>query len=132
MKLSSECSHDIVFYGIVNLRDKGEQVGTIDVWKCRACGDIFCEDKRWGLTELASDIGFPKLGKDEEWAVLGCREGKELTWKLLGVRPDSKLDHDCPNRVRLEVDSDLRLKGDASDRHRLVIVKDSIARSIEL
>jgi hypothetical protein len=50
----------------------------------------------------------------------------------LGVKPGSKLDHDCPSPAKLEVGPDFSLKGEASDLHSLVIVKDRIATSIEL
>jgi len=130
--MGSKCRHDVVYYGVVNLKDRGEQVGSIDVWKCRACGDIFCEDKHWGITELATEIGFPKLDKNEQWAVIGCRANNELKWELLKAKPGSILDHDCPTHTRLEVDQDLKLKGEPAGVHTLILVKDNIAADVEL
>src|SRR5712664_450402 len=51
--------HDVVYFGVVNLIDNGYVMGAIDVWKCRSCPQTFCEDKRYGMTDLAPEVGLP-------------------------------------------------------------------------
>src|SRR5205823_7349007 len=64
--------HDVVYFGVVNLIDKGYVMGAIDVWKCRSCPQTFCEDKRYGMTDLAPEVGLPKIELGSKWAALIC------------------------------------------------------------
>src|SRR2546425_12257687 len=48
--------HDIVYYGVVNLIHDSNVIGAIDVWRCRGCPEIFCEDKRYGIMDLAAEV----------------------------------------------------------------------------
>lgn len=87
--------HDVVYYAVVDLTVQGDVVGAVDVWRCRVCKTLFCEDKRWGLTELAPEIGFPELEPGAKWAVLLCRKGAEVVWTLLGVKPGQRILQPC-------------------------------------
>src|SRR3989442_12174494 len=64
--------HDVVYFGVVNLIDNGYVMGAIDVWKCRSCPQTFCEDKRYGITDLAPEVGLPKIEPASKWAALIC------------------------------------------------------------
>ncbi len=88
-------NHDVVYFGIVNLLDSEEIVGAIDVWRCRLCSKIFCEDKRWGTTELAEEIGFPEIEEPSRWAVLVCSGAQDLAWTLLAGTPGVAVPHEC-------------------------------------
>src|SRR5436853_481474 len=62
--------HDVVYFGVVNLIDNGYVMGSIDVWKCRSCPQTFCEDKRFGMTDLAPEVGLPKIEPGSKWAAI--------------------------------------------------------------
>ncbi len=132
--ISERHNHDVVYFGSVNLLDTNEIVGSIDVWRCRLCNKIFCEDKRWGTTELAPEIGFPEIEEPSKWAILVCSDDKDLTWTLLAGTPGAKMDHECRidkhSDLILGPDYDLKMEESVEDiaQHSLFLVEDFINR----
>ena len=98
--------HDIVYYGVVNLVHERKIIGTVDVWRCRSCSEIFCEEKRFGATDLAPEVGFPKVEAGAKWAALICTRSNTSNWTLTGVKPGSTLVHSCTPETRLELKSE--------------------------
>ena len=131
-------SHDAVYYGVVNLLDNANIVGAVDVWRCRICRKLFCEDKRWGLTELVSYVGFPELAEDERWAVLVCRTSAGLTWSLVAAKPGKTLPHSCTKELvcDVNVDTDFSVHSisfiEGRGNHRLYLLDDYINRELEI
>src|SRR5260370_32209702 len=85
--------HDVIYYGVVNLVHESKIIGTIDVWRCRACQELFCEDKTFGATDLAPEVGFPKIDAGAKWAALTCTRDNASTWTLTGVKPSPTIAH---------------------------------------
>lgn len=125
-------NHDVVYFGCVNLLDIEEIVGAIDVWRCRLCSKIFCEDKRWGTTELAPEIGFPEIEEPSKWAILVCSDAQDLVWTLLAGTPGVKVDHECRigkhRDLIVSSEYDLRMEEPVKDiaQHSLFLVEDFI------
>ncbi|MBI2185080.1 MAG: hypothetical protein HYU39_09000 [Thaumarchaeota archaeon] len=131
------CSHSTVYYGVVNifLRTAQDPFGAVDVWICTKCRDLFCEDKRWGLTELSSVVGFPKRDEGSKWAILICMIGAEVKWELLEAKPGKQFDHSCVDgkTCPLTVNDNYSVsaaEAQSPSKHSLYLVDGRINRSI--
>jgi len=76
----------IVYFGVININEEGKNIGAIDVWRSVITKDLFCEEKRLGILDIAEDIGMPTIEKGKKWAVAVNRNriGKER-WKLIKI-----------------------------------------------
>jgi len=76
----------IVYFGVININEEGKNIGAIDVWRSVITKELFCEEKRLGILDIAEDIGMPKIEKGKKWAVAVNRNriGKER-WKLIKI-----------------------------------------------
>jgi len=76
----------IVYFGVININEESKNIGAIDVWRSVITKDLFCEEKRLGILDIAEDIGMPKIEKGKKWAVAVNRNriGKER-WKLIKI-----------------------------------------------
>jgi len=125
--------HEIVLFGMVNVNRDNYLQGTVDVWRCRGCKKLFCDDKRYG-EPLKPSVGFEEIGEDEQWAILTCTDIKEVYMMSLGVKPGKKVIHTCKSGAQHEfvVKEDWTIEPDDGDSvHRLFMVKDYINRGIE-
>ena len=125
--------HEIVFIGMVNVNRDGYLQGVVDVWRCRSCKKLFCDDKRYG-EPLKASVGFETIPEDEEWAVLTCTTMKDVSMNSLGAKPGKKITHACRDGQVLEfvVGKDYSLNPDTPNPiHRLHLVKDNINKNIE-
>ncbi len=125
--------HEIVFIGMINVNRDNYLQGVVDVWRCRSCRKLFCDDKRYG-EPLKPSVGFEAIPEDEEWAVLTCTTTKEVYMNSLGVRPGKKITHACKSGEVHEfvVGRDFSLSPNvANPIHRLFLVKDNVNRNIE-
>ncbi|MDG6925711.1 MAG: hypothetical protein JRN09_04075 [Nitrososphaerota archaeon] len=125
--------HEIVLFGMVNVNRDNYLQGTVDVWRCRGCKKLFCDDKRYG-EPLKASVGFEEVGEGEQWAILTCTDIKEVYMMSLGVKPGKKLAHACKNGTQHEfvVKEDWTIEPDDGETvHRLFLVKDHINGSIE-
>lgn len=93
----------MVYFGVVNLVHENKVIGTIDVWRCRSCSELFCEDKRFGATDLAPEVGFPKIEAGSKWAALICTRENGSNWTLTAVKPGATLVHSCTLETKLEL-----------------------------
>ncbi len=89
------CVHTPIYHGVTNIFRKDEAVGAVDVWRCTRCGEFFCEEKRWGLTEVTPLVGFPKKQQGTKWSVLVCLAADAFKWTLVETRPGVKMEHNC-------------------------------------
>jgi hypothetical protein len=127
------CDHEIVFIGMVNINRDNYLQGVTDVWRCRKCKTLFCDDKRYG-EGLKPSVGFESIPEDEEWAILTCTTPKDVSMVSLGVKPGKKIAHVCRDGSTLEftVRGDGTLGADeGTPIHRLFMVKDNINKNIE-
>jgi hypothetical protein len=129
--------HDVVYYGVVNLIDEGYVMGAVDVWRCRGCDQLFCEDKRYGVTDLAPEVGLPKIVPDTKWAALICTRDKGSNWTLTQVAPGISIAHSCTpdTKVELTVGPNYDLAtGPASGigKHRLVLIEKFVNAAVDV
>src|SRR2546428_13214271 len=64
--------HDVVYYAVVNLIDNNYVMCAVDVWRSRCCNKLFCENKRNGRTDVAPEVGLPKIYSITPWTALTC------------------------------------------------------------
>ena len=118
---------------MVNVNRDSYLQGVVDVWRCRKCKRLFCDDKRYG-EGLKPTVGFESIPDDEQWAVLTCTTPKEVYMYSLGVKPGKKLKHACKSGEEHEftVNERYELEGSrGTPIHRLFLVKDNMNRNIE-
>jgi hypothetical protein len=131
--MSAPCEHEIVFIGMINVNRDNYLQGVVDVWRCRKCKTLYCDDKRYG-EGLKPSVGFDEIPPDEQWAVLTCTTAKDVAMLSLGVKPGKKLSHACRNgeTKELTVTNDYSVEpSGGTPIHRLFLVKDNINRNIE-
>ena len=95
--------HDVVYYGVVNLVHDSDIIGAVDVWRCRSCDQLFCEDKRYGVTDLAPEVGLPKIVPDTKWVALICTRDKGSNWTLTQTSPGMAIAHSCTPETKVEL-----------------------------
>jgi hypothetical protein len=131
--LAAEHQHEIVFIGMINVNRDNYLQGVVDVWRCRGCKKLFCDDKRYG-EPLKASVGFETIPEDEEWGVLTCTTMKDVYMNSLGVKPGKKITHACRdgqvNEFVVGLDYSLSPGAD-TPIHRLYLVKDHINKNIE-
>jgi hypothetical protein len=103
---SDRVSHDkVVYFGVVNINEYGKTIGAVDIWRSVLTKELFCEEKRLGILEIAEYIGMPKLEYGEQWAVAVNRKraGKDR-WKLIKIIKDGEFNFlDSDNETRINV-----------------------------
>jgi hypothetical protein len=74
----------VVYFGVINVNEGGRTIGAVDIWRSLITKELFCEEKRLGILEIADYLGMPKINKDKKWAVAISREreGRDR-WKLV-------------------------------------------------
>ena len=125
--------HEVVFAGMVNVNRDGYLQGVVDVWTCRKCGRLFCDDKRYN-EPLKPSVGFESIPDDEEWAILTCTTAKDVYMNSLGVKPGKKVTHACRNNQTVELkvtDAWAVEPSGGTPIHRIFLVKDNINKNIE-
>lgn len=133
MTASEPISEDkIVYFGVININEKGRTVGAIDIWRSVITKELFCEEKRLGILEIADNIGMPKIDKDKKWAIAINKKkvGKDK-WKLIKIIREGRFTFiDVDDETTIEVDvKDYRIR-DADWWNFLV--ENNINRSIEI
>jgi len=129
----SNCPHEIVFIGMVNVNRDNYLQGVVDVWRCRKCMRLYCDDKRYGET-LKPSVGFESIPDDEKWGILTCTTNKEVIMNSLGVRPGKKITHSCKSGEMHEfmIGGDYALSPVvANPIHRIYLVEEYINSNIE-
>ncbi len=129
----SEHKHEIVIIGMVNIVRDNYLQGIVDVWRCRQCKRLFCDDRRYG-EQLKPSVGFDEIGDDEQWAILICTNIREVFMQSMGVKPGKKISHTCKSgRVQeFVVNSDWAIDAEEDMTiHRLFLVKDYVNKVIE-
>jgi hypothetical protein len=76
----------IVYFGVININEEGKTIGAVDIWRSVITKELFCEEKRLGILDIADYIGMPRIEKGNKWAVAVNRNrfGKDR-WKLIKI-----------------------------------------------
>ena len=125
-----QCSHQNVYFGVVNIRYQNQTIGAVDVWRCAKCMKMFAEEKQLGILDISSDIGMPHTEQDERWAVLVCKLKKHKErWALVRAKKSGAIKHMCIDKERMLPVSDYKVQ---DDRHWMFMVDQSINKEIEI
>ena len=122
----------VVYFGVINLNEKGRTVGAIDIWRNVITKQLLCEEKRLGILEISDNIGMPKIDKDKKWAVaINRKKAGNDRWKLIKIIRQG-------NFKFTETDDETTVEVDVKD-YRIMdpdwwnfLVENNINRSIEI
>jgi hypothetical protein len=118
---------------MVNVNRDNYLQGVVDVWRCRNCRRLYCDDKRYGEA-LKPSVGFESIPDDEKWGILTCTTVKEVAMNSLGVKPGKRITHACKNGQMHEfmIGGDYTLSPNVDDPiHRIFLVEEHINKNIE-
>jgi hypothetical protein len=96
----------VVYFGVINVNEGGKTIGAVDIWRSLITKELFCEEKRLGVLEIADYLGMPKIDKDKKWAVAISREreGRDR-WKLVKLSNQGRFKFtDTDDESVIEVD----------------------------
>ena len=133
MTISEPIGEDkVVYFGVININEKGRTVGAIDVWRSVITKELFCEEKRLGILEIADNIGMPKIDDDKKWAfAINKKKTGNYKWKLIKIIRQGIfqfIDTDDESKVEVDVE-DYRIRDTVWWNF---LVEDNINRSIEI
>src|SRR5687767_1844071 len=82
----SKTDDKIVYFGVININEEGKTIDAVDIWRSVITKELFCEEKRLGILDIADYIGMPRIEKGNKWAVAVNRNrfGKDR-WKLIKI-----------------------------------------------
>jgi hypothetical protein len=80
----SEGQDKVVYFGVININENQKTIGAVDVWRSVITKELFCEEKRLGILDIAEFIGMPRIEEGKKWAVAVSRiiKGRNR-WKLI-------------------------------------------------
>lgn len=128
----NKANDKIVYFGVININENGKNIGAIDVWRSVITKELFCEEKRLGILDIAEDIGMPKIEKGKKWAVAVNRNrfGKDR-WKLIKILEEGILKF-------FDTDDETIINTNVKNYHIIdndwwnFLVENNINRSIEI
>lgn len=132
MSTNDSTNDKIVYFGVININEKGRTIGAIDIWRSVITKELFCEEKRLGILDIADYIGMPKIDKGYKWAVAVNRNrlGKDR-WKLIKILKEGKFTFS-------DTDDDTIINTNVKNYHIIdndwwnFLVETNINRSIEI
>ncbi len=132
MSTNDSKNDKIVYFGVININEKGRTIGAIDIWRSVITKELFCEEKRLGILDIADYIGMPKIDKGYKWAVAVKRNrlGKDR-WKLIKILKEGKF-------TFYDTDDDTVIHTNVKNYHITdndwwsFLVENNINRSIEI
>jgi hypothetical protein len=132
MSTNDSTNDKIVYFGVININEKGRNIGAIDIWRSVITKELFCEEKRLGILDIADYIGMPKIDKGYKWAVAVNRNrlGKDR-WKLIKILKEGKF-------TFYDTDDDTLINTNVKNYHIIdndwwnFLVETNINRSIEI
>ena len=123
-----------MYLGVVNVNVQERTIGSVDVWHCGACKKQFCEEKQLGIEAIAEQVGMPRIGPDERWAVVVCRlqKGRDR-WRLVRMKEGAPVGHECVGEKAVS----LPARGFAVDEgeggvHWSFLVDDHVNEAVEI
>jgi hypothetical protein len=123
----------VVYFGVININEKGRTVGAIDVWRNVITKELFCEEKRLGILEIADNIGMPKIDKDKKWAVaINRKKAGNDRWKLIKIIRQGNFKFTATDDEETTVEVDVKDYRIMDPDWWNFLVEDNINRSIEI
>lgn len=130
----TECKHNVVYAGVINLIRGFGIVGAVDAWTCTLCGELWCDEKRMEHQELPPEVGLPPRTKGTEWVAIVCDDGSKLDWNLAQMNRKQTFQHSCSvfQGCNLTVNSDWQISCDSGHegKHRLIRVRPNLNRTV--
>ena len=132
MSTDDSSNDKIVYFGVMNINEHGKNIGAIDIWRSAITKELFCEEKRLGIIDIADYIGMPKIDKGYKWAIAvnKNRLGKDR-WKLIKIFKDGKFSF-------YDTDDETIIVSNVENYHLVdhdwwsFLVENNINRSIEI
>ena len=134
MTASEPASEDkVVYFGVININENGRTVGAIDIWRSVITKELFCEEKRLGILEIADNIGMPKIDKDKKWAVAINKKqiGKDK-WKLIKIIREGTFKFTNVDDAETTVEVDVKEYRIRDVNWWNFLVENNVNRSIEI
>jgi hypothetical protein len=123
----------VVYFGVININEKGRTVGAIDIWRNVITKELFCEEKRLGILEIADNIGMPKIDKDKKWAVvINRKKAGNDRWKLIKIIRQGNFKFTATDDEETTVEVDVKDYRITDPDWWDFLVEDNINRSIEI
>ena len=96
----------IVYFGVININENARTIGAVDIWRSVITKQLFCEEKRLGILEIADYIGMSTIDKNKKWAVAISRKKTGTDrWKLIKLIKEGKFKFlDTDEETPIEVD----------------------------
>ena len=96
----------VTYFGVININENGRNIGAVDIWRSLLTKELFCEEKRLGILDIADKIGMPQIKKEEVWAVAvnRFRKGKDR-WRLISIIKEGRnefIDTDEESKIVVE------------------------------
>jgi hypothetical protein len=104
----------IVYFGVININENARTIGAVDIWRSVLTKELFCEEKRLGILEIADYIGMSTIDKNKKWAVAVSRKKTGTDrWKLIKLIKEGKFKFlDTDDETPIEVDvKDYKITG---------------------
>jgi hypothetical protein len=104
----------IVYFGVININENARTIGAVDIWRSVITKELFCEEKRLGILEIADYIGMSTIDKNKKWAVAISRKKTGTDrWKLVKLIKEGKFKFlDTDDETPIEVDvKDYKITG---------------------
>ena len=121
----------VVYFGVININENGRTMGSVDIWRSLLTKEMFCEEKRLGITEIVDYIGMPKIDKDKKWAVAISRARKgHLRWRLVKMIKEGRLSFTDADDKQIEVSvKDFKI---ADQEWWSFLVEENVNRNMEV
>jgi hypothetical protein len=134
MNASEPVSEDkVVYLGVININENGRTVGAIDIWRSVITKELFCEEKRLGILEIADNIGMPKIDKDKKWAVaINKKQVGKDKWKLIKIIREGTFKFTNVDDAETTVEVDVKEYRIRDVNWWNFLVENNVNRSIEI
>lgn len=133
-----DCPHnprDVVFYAALNLNFRGKLVGSLDMWLCKKCRDLFFEEKRFVDVKPDTDLGFKGAGDGAKWGVLACYDDRDVSWAVYSIRPKQNIEHKCllDDAPPVVADSEWNVSSQEKNViHKIILLDKNINNAVEI
>ncbi|MBM3897134.1 MAG: hypothetical protein FJ358_01205 [Thaumarchaeota archaeon] len=127
--------HDVVFYGVLNLNFKRKIVGSLDIWLCKKCRDLFFEEKRFIDVKPNTNLGFKGAGDGAKWGVLVCYNDKDVNWAVYSIKPEQEIEHKClvENAPPITADFGWEVSRQANNvLHKIILLEKNVNNAVEI
>jgi hypothetical protein len=122
----------VVYFGVININENARTIGAVDIWHSVITKELFCEEKRLGILEIADYIGMSTIDKNKKWAVAISRKKTGTDrWKLVKLIKEGKFKFlNTDDETPIEVDvKDYKIMG---SEWWSFLVETNINRNIEV